>query len=233
MFKFTDNDLHVFADTMRSLVQPTSSNALSLITYNKHRFLWKLPASFASRLQTLYPTFLSPSETHSRVRIESWIDYPHAVLQHPSVLAFVHHGGANSFIEAGWCGVPQVVLPQWADCYDTAAQVERLGLGVTTGEREAPYVSAVLFEQLLSTLLAATAASRSSVGELELLRGREEPAVKLRSYAWYKANAERFAAECMLAGGATRAAEIIESMYADELTEWDGFGFKEGEDAIP
>lgn len=167
----------------------------------------------------LYPTFLDASETHSRVRIETWIDYPHAVLQHPSVLAFVHHGGANSFVEAGWCGVPQVIIPQWADCYDTAAQVARLGLGVTSGEREAPFISVSLFEELITTILTSSSdvtSSPSSLYEHEKLAGRS------RGYTWYKENAERFAEECRLAGGAARAAQIIEGVFAKELTEWDG-----------
>jgi len=27
-------------------------------------------------------------------------------------------------------GVPQVVLPMWADCYDTASRIEYLGIGI-------------------------------------------------------------------------------------------------------
>lgn len=217
MFKYTDADLHMFANTFRDLVQLSSSS--SLITRNKHRFLWKLPSSYYRRLLELYPSFLSASETHSRVRIESWIDYPHAVLQHPSVLAFVHHGGANSFVEAGWCGVPQVILPQWADCYDTAAQAQRLGLGVTSGEREAPYVSVSLFEELVTTLLTASSLANVSPNSLYEL---EKLASLPKGYEWYKTNAERFAEECRMAGGATRAAQIIEGVFAKELVEWDG-----------
>lgn len=73
---------------------------------------------------------------------------------------------------------------------------------------------------LINTILAAdpspTPAYASSIPELEKL-GQPQ-----RGYAWYKKNAEEFAEECRLAGGATRAAEIIETMYAKELTEWDG-----------
>lgn len=113
MFQYTDADLHVFASSLRDLSAPTSSRATPLATHNRHRFLWKLPRKYRERLAELYPTFLSKTETYGRVRIEAWIDYPHAVLQHRNVLAFMHHGGANSFIESGWCGVPQVILPQW------------------------------------------------------------------------------------------------------------------------
>lgn len=73
---------------------------------------------------------------------------------------------------------------------------------------------------LINTILAAdpspTPISAASLPELEKL-GQPQ-----HGYAWYKKNAEDFAEECRLAGGATRAAEIIEGMYARELAEWDG-----------
>ena len=231
MFKFTDADLRVFASTLRDLVQPISTSSFPLITHNKHRFIWKLPRVFSSRLAELSPTFLHASETHGRVRIEHWIDYPHAVLRHKNVLAFVHHGGANSFIEAGWCGVPQVVLPQWSDCYDTAAQAERLGLGVSNKDgADVPYLSILVFTDLLCTLLASESASASRAYPRSLCD--HEKAVVGRNltkgYDWFKRNAERFAAECRLAGGATRAAQIIEEVYAKELREWDGLASGRG-----
>jgi hypothetical protein len=149
------------------------------------------------------------------VRIEDWIDYPHAVLQHQNVFAFVHHGGANSFVEAGWCGVPQVILPQWADCYDTAAQAERLGLGVSNKDDvDVPYLSVQVLTKLLGTLLASEGTGVRSTCPKSLYASQ--------GYEWYKQNAERFAAECRLAGGATRASHIIEEVYAKELAEWDG-----------
>jgi Erythromycin biosynthesis protein CIII-like, C-terminal domain len=225
VFKFTDTDLHVFASTLRDLVQPSSASSLRVVTHNKHRFLWKLPRAFASRLAELYPTFLDASETHSRVRIEHWIDFPHAVLQHRNVVAFIHHGGANSFVEAGWCGVPQVILPQWADCYDTAAQAERLGLGVSNkGDADVPYLSVPVFTELLFTLLATEGAPVSGPHPKSLYEHEKGAASQesTKGYEWYKKNAERFAAECRLAGGAARAAKIIEGVYAKELAEWDG-----------
>ncbi|KAF8312998.1 UDP-Glycosyltransferase/glycogen phosphorylase [Clavulina sp. PMI_390] len=203
LFKFTDADLHVFASTFHDLVQPSSTSSLpsgGLVTSNKHRFLWKLPSKPYARLFELYPNFLANEETHGRVRIETWIDFPHLVLSHPNTLAFVHHGGANSFIESAWYGVPQVILPMWADCYDTAAQAVRAGVAVSGLEREAPFPSVELFTELLLTLLA---------------RGDD-------GYIGYKRKAETLAEECRLAGGAGRAAEIIEQVFAREMEEWDG-----------
>jgi hypothetical protein len=233
VFQFTDADLHAFASALRHLVQPTSTSSLPspFVSRNKHRFLWKLARTFSSRLAELYPTFLDASQTLECVRIEHWIDYPHAVLQHRNVVAFVHHGGANSFVEAGWCGVPQVILPQWADCYDTAAQAERLGLGVSNkDDADVPYLSVPVFTELLSTLLASEGARVSGARPKSLYdheRGAASQNVS-KGYEWYKRNAERFALECRLAGGAMRAAQIIEGVCAEELAEWDGPSPDEG-----
>lgn len=223
LFKYTDADLHTFAQTMLNLAEDPSSTLSSsshsptpLITRNKHRFLWKLPQSYHSSLLTLFPSL----SKHPRIRIESWVDYPHLLLQHPSVLAFVHHGGANSFVESGWYGVPQVVMPMWADCYDTAAQVERLGLGVSSGEREAPRPGVHLFEGMLRELLSTGAGKGTD--EPSSLYEHEKLEEKLKGWMWYKANAERFAEECRLAGGAGAAADIIQGVYEKELGEWDG-----------
>jgi UDP:flavonoid glycosyltransferase YjiC (YdhE family) len=162
------------------------------------------------------------------VRIENWIDYPHAVLQHRNVVAFVHHGGANSFIEAGWCGVPQVILPQWGDCYDTAAQAERLGLGVSNKDDvDVPYLSVPIFTELLGKLLASEGTGVRSAYPKSLYE-RQKAASASQGYEWYKQNAERFAAECRMAGGATRASQIIEEVYTKELTERDGPSPDEG-----
>lgn len=95
-------------------------------------------------------------------------------------------------------------------------------MGVTSGEREAPFISVSLFEEFLTTVLTSSsdatsiASPPSSVHEHEKLAGRS------RGYAWYKEKAERFAEECRMAGGATRAAQIIEGVFAKELAEWDG-----------
>ncbi|KAI0338157.1 UDP-Glycosyltransferase/glycogen phosphorylase [Trametopsis cervina] len=70
------------------------------------------------------------------VRVEEWIEPPTlAVLQHPNVVAFVHHGGANSYNEACYAGVPQIILPQWADLYEYASRVEWLGNGIYANKR--------------------------------------------------------------------------------------------------
>lgn len=104
-----------FASTLLDLTSPSKLRASYLSTRDRHRFLWKLPSKPTSRLLELYPSFLE--DTNGRIRLEKWIDYPHAVLQHPNTLAILHHGGANSFAEAAWFAIPQIVLPQWVRGY--------------------------------------------------------------------------------------------------------------------
>jgi len=36
-------------------------------------------------------------------------------------------------------GVPHLILPMWADCYDYATRAEYLGIGVWGNEKAAPY----------------------------------------------------------------------------------------------
>ncbi|KAF3804242.1 Glycosyltransferase sdnJ [Colletotrichum gloeosporioides] len=55
-----------------------------------------------------------------------------------NIICSVNHGGANSFWEALWTGVPQVVLPVWADTYDFAQRAEYLGIGKWVSPNTAP-----------------------------------------------------------------------------------------------
>ncbi|KAK9252730.1 putative udp-glucoronosyl and udp-glucosyl transferase family protein [Lipomyces tetrasporus] len=75
-----------------------------------------------------------------RVRIESWFKAdPASLLATGHIVAYVNHGGANSYFEAMGTGVPQVALAMWADCYDHATRVEWLGIGVWGNRQAAPY----------------------------------------------------------------------------------------------
>lgn len=63
------------------------------------------------------------------VVIQSWIPQ-NDLLGHPSVKAFVTHGGARSMQEAVYHGVPMVVVPLFADQFDNAVRiVQRLQMG--------------------------------------------------------------------------------------------------------
>lgn len=83
------------------------------------------------------------------------------------------------------------------------------GLGLCNTSPNAPEITTVEFADLITSVLAAPVDDYSGVFA-------EKP------YSYFKDNAERFAEECREAGGANKAAEVIEKFYALELTEWDG-----------
>jgi UDP:flavonoid glycosyltransferase YjiC (YdhE family) len=65
----------------------------------KTRVLWKLPrnSSFNDIIDELLPGI----EDKERFKIVDWIPVdPFSIMTHRNVMAFVHHGGANSYFEA-------------------------------------------------------------------------------------------------------------------------------------
>ncbi|KAL8381634.1 hypothetical protein RB595_005764 [Gaeumannomyces hyphopodioides] len=97
------------------------------------RVLWKLKkkGSYdANSPGSKVHVILGKEMASDRVRIVDWVTAePMAILQSGHVVCSVNHGGANSFYEAVTTGTPQVVLPQWADCYEFAYRAEMLGIG--------------------------------------------------------------------------------------------------------
>ncbi|KAK8010012.1 UDP-glucoronosyl and UDP-glucosyl transferase family protein [Apiospora arundinis] len=108
--------------------------------------LWKLTKRGA------YPAAEKGSRIHSvledeldsdRVRIVPWLHpEPSSILAERSIVCSVHHGGANSFLEAVNAGVPHIVLPVWIDCFDFANRAELLGIGRWANRRTLPLNSA-------------------------------------------------------------------------------------------
>ncbi|EPS45087.1 hypothetical protein H072_900 [Dactylellina haptotyla CBS 200.50] len=89
---------------------------------------------------------------NNRVKIVKWLENsPMDLLNTGDIVCNVHHGGANSFYEALWAGVPHVILPKWFDNYDMAARAEWLGVGVWASRRTAPDENA---EELVAGILA-------------------------------------------------------------------------------
>ncbi|CAG8072578.1 unnamed protein product [Penicillium salamii] len=138
--------LKVVLDTLR--VQPKAQN---------FQVLWKLkklgnypvsePASPIGKVLGQYIKLDS-------VRIVDWIQVePIAILQSGHAVCSIHHGGANSFNEAVRAGVPQVILPQWIDCYDYAERVEMLGIGRVGNRKAKPqWTARELSKELLRVL---------------------------------------------------------------------------------
>jgi spore coat polysaccharide biosynthesis predicted glycosyltransferase SpsG len=53
----------------------------------------------------------------------------------PHADAFITHAGMGSTVESPWFGVPTVSVPQAADQFTNAAQLEAIGAGVQLGDR--------------------------------------------------------------------------------------------------
>lgn len=99
---------------------------------------------------------VSQELSSDHLRLEKWlIADPASILETGDIVLFVHHGGAGCYYEGvgyviprescliflirGRTGVPQLVLPMWADCYDSATRAEYLGIGVWGNEKAALY----------------------------------------------------------------------------------------------
>ncbi len=72
---------------------------------------------------------LKQSRSHwpERIQITEWAPQLSAMAQ---AHLLINHGGANSTKEALWCGVPLLVLPQYADQPGMAARIAYHGLGL-------------------------------------------------------------------------------------------------------
>ncbi|KAI0197522.1 glycosyltransferase family 1 protein [Astrocystis sublimbata] len=116
----------------------TSAIFQCLDRYPNTQFLWKCGKTAQSDSRVM------DGIVDSRVRLISWLpSTPVACLTaSSSVLAYVHHGGSNSFHEALAAGVPQVVCPVWIDTYEFATRAEMLGIGVKGNEVAAPNLKA-------------------------------------------------------------------------------------------
>ncbi|KAB5540331.1 hypothetical protein GE09DRAFT_1205720 [Coniochaeta sp. 2T2.1] len=120
------------ATGLRALLDHARTVALGEKKVQGLRVLWKLALEEGeggwenSRVYSI----LGRDVEDGAVRIVRWIEpEPTAVLAEENVVCAVHHGGANSFLEAASAGIPQVVLPVWMDTFDFARRVELLGIG--------------------------------------------------------------------------------------------------------
>lgn len=113
---------------------------------SNHQILWKLKQegtesrklSWADEWKAVRDTLQSRIDT-DRVRIVAWVETdPCSILSSGYIVCSVHHGGANSHHEALAAGVPHIVLPGWADCYDYASRVELNGVGLRGNKKSAP-----------------------------------------------------------------------------------------------
>ncbi|KAK4120291.1 glycosyltransferase family 1 protein [Parathielavia appendiculata] len=145
----TEADAVEMAGALRALLNAASSSSSSAaevdVKWRSLRVLWKLKKHTAAGggygfepVSALHD-ILGKELDDDRVRVVDWLACePVALLETGNVVCAVSHGGANSVHEAIHAGVPQVLLPSWADCYDFAIRVEYLGIGCWGNRRGMP-----------------------------------------------------------------------------------------------
>lgn len=127
---------------------------------------------------------LGDRKVPQNVRIESWVPSVSAVLSHDNVRVFISHCGVNSVYESLAAGTPIVGIPMMAGQRDMAVRVHDAGVGLVLNK------STFTPEQLRAALLRV-------LGD-DVFR-RPIPALK---------------SSFKLAGGARRAADLIEHFVA-------------------
>jgi UDP:flavonoid glycosyltransferase YjiC (YdhE family) len=174
-------------------------NMGSMFIWQKHEF-WNCIAGFEAaykqrggRVRFLFKINFpidcpqhnfSTDELPPYIRLTNWIDNQHAIYSHPALKIFIHHGGGNSFNEAVYFGVPQLILSQWLDTHEYANYAEKFKLGLRS-ERP-PHVEAHDIEAKVLKML----------GPL---------------WSEYKANCQSWAIRSQIGGGTASAAKIIVS----------------------
>jgi len=83
-------------------------------------------------LLTQYPEQL-PAELPQGIQHFSYLPFSKVL---PRALALVHHGGIGTTAQAIAAGIPQVIRPMAHDQPDTAARVEKLGIGATLSPKK-------------------------------------------------------------------------------------------------
>ncbi|KAF4966991.1 hypothetical protein FSARC_5399 [Fusarium sarcochroum] len=100
-----------------------------LLSKSDVQVLWKF-----NKLGEYSDDFLVPLKPYlggGRLRASNWlVPDPSSLLETGDIIASVHHGGSSCYHEAIGAGLPQVVLPLWADLYNYAALAETAGVGV-------------------------------------------------------------------------------------------------------
>lgn len=116
------------------------------------QFLWKLPDK--AQFEDLIEDALKEPRNKDRFKIVDWLDAdPTSIMKHPNVIAWVHHGGANSYLEGALVGIPQIILGQWYDLYEMAVRAEYLGIGIYGNKEVAPGIEAVEFGAAVARLV--------------------------------------------------------------------------------
>ncbi|KAL0575337.1 hypothetical protein V5O48_006639 [Marasmius crinis-equi] len=121
--------------------------------------LWKVKLGGGdSQIRNVIEGIIGAEIQEDRVKLVDWLKAdPVSILLHPNTACTVHHGGANSFNEGIWAGVPHIVLPVWYDTYDFASRVEYLGIGIYGSKACSPGVEAEEFGKALLRIVGSEA----------------------------------------------------------------------------
>ncbi|KAJ3537421.1 hypothetical protein NM208_g6321 [Fusarium decemcellulare] len=116
------------------------------------QILWKFNKLGEYPDDVLLP--LKPYHDIGRLRTPNWLlADPSSLLETGDIIASVHHGGSNCYHEAIAAGLPQIILPLWADLYNYAALAETIGVGVWGCKETTPdWTSECLTTALLQVL---------------------------------------------------------------------------------
>ncbi|CAO1637611.1 unnamed protein product [Parajaminaea phylloscopi] len=169
MFVWTAEQLSACIEALRDVHDLTGS---------KTRFLLKV-----NRPVGPDNDFTSLAQLPAYIKLTHWIECQQSVYRHPAVKVFVHHGGGNSFNEAVYFGLPQLVLSQWLDTHEYASLAQRFGLGLQSSSP--PHLQTIDIREKLLRLL-----------------GPE--------WSKFKANANLWSIRSKLGGGPAAAARLLE-----------------------
>ena len=87
-FRYSESQVKAVVDGFLSAVDHDSNT----------QFLWKLPEK--SKHDDLIAEALKNPRDRDRFRIANWLTVdPTSIMKHPNVVAWIHHGGANSYYE--------------------------------------------------------------------------------------------------------------------------------------
>lgn len=142
-------------------------------TASTDQILWKIRNK--AKHQHVIDEELEKENSKERFKLVDWIDAdPGEVMKHENVVAYIHHGGANSYYEAARyvvsscagprgsltvnppfprAGIPQIILAQWWDLYDMAIRAEYVGIGIYGNRSVAPGIDATELGSAISRLL--------------------------------------------------------------------------------
>ncbi|KAK5627441.1 hypothetical protein RRF57_003156 [Xylaria bambusicola] len=147
----------IFIYTEAQATAMAQAIADTLVLRSDLQVLWKFMKATDADGTTYDDEFLEPLRPFiesGRLKMESWLDVqPVTLLETGHIILSVHHGGAGCYHEALATGVPQMVLPQWADHFSFAQLTQDIGVGVWGCSDASPFWAAACLRDAFVTVL--------------------------------------------------------------------------------